>query len=105
MQTGDTWTPHIRRRSVWSRSPREAGRQVLGVDPRHTSQDCPACGHREKSPLWVREFPCPSSGTPLHQDVAAAINILARAWTEPAGTGLHQKPRSRAKPVSCGPPL
>ncbi|RTG99225.1 transposase [Thermus scotoductus] len=64
----------------------EAGRRVIGVDPKHTSQDCPVCGHREKRPLWVREYTCPQCGTLLHRDVAAARNILARARTEPAGT-------------------
>jgi putative transposase len=65
----------------------EAGRRVIGVDPRHTSQDCPACGHRQKHPLWVREYTCPQCGTLLHRDVAAAQNVLARARTEPSGTG------------------
>ncbi|WP_423247861.1 zinc ribbon domain-containing protein [Thermus altitudinis] len=69
------------------RGPKAAGRRVLGVDPKHTSQDCPICGHREKRPLWIREFTCSSCGTPLHRDVAAAINILARARTEPSGMG------------------
>ncbi len=63
----------------------EAGRRVVGVDPKHTSQDCPVCGHREKKPLWVREFTCPACRASLHRDVAAAINILARARTEPSG--------------------
>ncbi|WP_245970011.1 RNA-guided endonuclease InsQ/TnpB family protein [Calidithermus roseus] len=74
----------------------EAGRRVVGVDPKHTSQDCPVCGHREKKPLWVREFTCPACGASLHRDVAAAINVLARSgrvpdrrWarTEPSGMG------------------
>ncbi|MDM7323426.1 MAG: transposase [Thermus sp.] len=55
-------------------------RPVIGVDPRYTSQDCPVCGHREKRPLWVREFTCPVCGTTLHRDIAAAQNILAKAW-------------------------
>ncbi|RIH86850.1 RNA-guided endonuclease InsQ/TnpB family protein [Calidithermus roseus] len=65
----------------------EAGRRVVGVDPKHTSQDCPVCGHREKKPLWVREFTCPACGASLHRDVAAALNVLARARTEPSGMG------------------
>nr|WP_279232216.1 transposase [Thermus albus] len=74
----------------------EAGRRVIGVDPKYTSQDCPVCGHREKKPLWVREFKCPSCGTLLHRDVAAAVNILAKAWTGPSATGLYPEPRSLA---------
>ncbi|WP_243032372.1 RNA-guided endonuclease InsQ/TnpB family protein, partial [Thermus altitudinis] len=65
----------------------EAGRRVIKVDPKYTSQDCPVCGHREKRPLWARESTCPSCGTLPHRDVAAAVNILARARTEPAGIG------------------
>ncbi|WP_243095065.1 RNA-guided endonuclease InsQ/TnpB family protein [Thermus thalpophilus] len=65
-----------------------AGRRVVGVDPKHTSQDCPVCGHREKRPLWVREFTCPACGTLLHRDVAAAQNVLARAWAGPSGKGV-----------------
>jgi putative transposase len=65
----------------------EAGRRVVGVDPKHTSQDCPVCGHRERKPLWVREFRCSGCGGHFHRDVAAALNILAKARTEPAGMG------------------
>jgi putative transposase len=64
-----------------------AGRQVVGVDPKYTSQDCPACGHREKKPLWVREFQCSGCGSHFHRDVAAAINVLSRAGTLPSGMG------------------
>lgn len=63
----------------------EAGRRVIGVDPRYTSQDCPVCGHRERRPLWVRKFTCPACGASLHRDVAAAINVLAKARAEPSG--------------------
>ncbi|WP_244187454.1 RNA-guided endonuclease InsQ/TnpB family protein [Thermus tenuipuniceus] len=63
----------------------EAGRRVVGVDPKHTSQDCPVCGHRERRPLWAREFTCPACGATLHRDVAAAINVLARARVSPQG--------------------
>ncbi|MEM0332946.1 MAG: transposase [Candidatus Aenigmatarchaeota archaeon] len=73
----------------------EAGRQVVKVDPKYTSQDCPVCGHREKRPLWVREFTCPACGASLHRDIAAAINILTKARTEPSGSAKHE-PRSPA---------
>jgi putative transposase len=72
----------------------EAGRRIIRVDPKYTSQDCPVCGHREKHPLWIRVYTCPQCGTLLHRDVAAALNILARSgrvpdrrWarTEPSG--------------------
>ena len=75
----------------------EAGRRVIGVDPKYTSQDCPICGYREKKPLWVREYTCPQCGTHLHRDVAAAQNILARARTGACGecdVTRTAKPRS-----------
>ncbi|QAY18097.1 hypothetical protein [Thermus phage TSP4] len=78
----------------------EAGRRVIGVDPKYTSQDCPICGYREKKPLWVREYTCPQCGTHLHRDVAAAINILARARTEPSVTGTACLSRDTEKPRS-----
>ncbi|GEM88245.1 RNA-guided endonuclease InsQ/TnpB family protein [Meiothermus granaticius] len=65
----------------------EAGRRVVGVDPRHTSQDCPVCGYREKKPLWVRVFRCSGCGSYFHRDVASAINVLTKARTEPSGMG------------------
>lgn len=74
----------------------EAGRQVVKVDPKYTSQDCPVCGYREKKPLWIREYTCPQCGTHLHRDVAAAINILTRARTEPSGSVIPHEPRSLA---------
>lgn len=58
---------------------------VIKVDPKYTSQDCTVCGYREKKPLWVREYTCPQCGTHLHRDIAAAQNILARAWMGPSG--------------------
>ncbi len=78
----------------------EAGRRVVRVDPKYTSQECPVCGHREKRPLWVREYTCSACKTPLHRDVAAARNILVRAWTGPSGMDtamvVPSEPRSPA---------
>lgn len=52
-----------------------AGRQCIAVNPNYTSQDCNVCGHREKHPLWVREFKCASCGIDHHRDVNASLNI------------------------------
>jgi putative transposase len=52
-----------------------AGRQCIAVNPNYTSQDCNVCGHREKHPLWVREFKCASCGTDHQRDVNASLNI------------------------------
>jgi len=60
-----------------------AGRTVIAVDPRNTSQDCSGCGLRVEKPLSQREHQCPICGLHLDRDVNAARNILARAGTPP----------------------
>ncbi len=55
-----------------------AGGEVVRVDPRHTSTDCHACGHRQAMPLRVREFACEGCGLVTDRDVNAARNILQR---------------------------
>lgn len=57
----------------------EAGRQVIEVDPRNTSQACSGCGVFVPKPLSQRWHPCPECGASLHRDVNAARNILRRA--------------------------
>lgn len=57
----------------------EAGRQVIEVDPRNTSQDCSGCGALVPKPLSQRWHDCPHCGTSLHRDVNAARNILQKA--------------------------
>jgi putative transposase len=63
-----------------------AGRVVVSVNPRFTSQDCSVCGHREKHPLWVREFICTKCQSRLNRDQNAAINIRGRAC--PSGANV-----------------
>jgi putative transposase len=76
----------------------EAGRQLIGVDPRYTSQDCPKCGHREKHSLAVHEFTCKGCGAVLNRDWNAAMNILSKGLAVVAQristeTACHEKPR------------
>ena len=54
-----------------------AGRTVIKVDPRFTSQVCSGCGQVRKKSLEVRWHSC-DCGTELDRDVNAAINILER---------------------------
>jgi putative transposase len=54
-----------------------AGRTVIAVDPRHTSQRCAQCGHTEAGNRASQaEFRCLVCGHRAHADVNAAINIL-----------------------------
>lgn len=63
----------------------DAGRTLIAVDPRGTSQQCSACGAVPATPkgLGDRRHTCPC-GYAAHRDVNAARNILARAL-EPTG--------------------
>lgn len=54
-----------------------AGRTVIKVDPRFTSQICSGCGQVRKKDLTERWHTC-DCGTELDRDVNAAINILER---------------------------
>lgn len=54
----------------------EAGRQVIAVDPKHTSQTCHACGHVDAANRVGTVFRCRSCGHTDHADINAARNIL-----------------------------
>ena len=54
-----------------------AGRVVIEVNPRHTSQRCAQCGHvAAGNRISQAEFRCLQCGHADHADVNAAINIL-----------------------------
>jgi putative transposase len=54
-----------------------AGRTVVAVDPRHTSQRCAQCGHvAAGNRVTQAGFRCLACGHEAHADVNAAINIL-----------------------------
>ena len=54
----------------------EAGIGFKAVNPKYTSQDCSACGHREKKALSDRVHHCKACGYTADRDLNAAINIL-----------------------------
>jgi putative transposase len=54
-----------------------AGRVVIAVDPRHSSQRCSSCGHVARgNRLTQATFRCQACGHRAHADINAAINIL-----------------------------
>ncbi|MEO9058007.1 MAG: transposase [Ktedonobacteraceae bacterium] len=63
----------------------EAGRCMIQVSPKYTSQMCSACGIVRKKDLSERWHSC-DCGAELDRDVNAAINILARGQTLLGGT-------------------
>ena len=54
-----------------------AGRAVVLVDPRGTSQRCSGCGWVVQKDLSVRVHDCPSCGLILDRDLNASLNIEA----------------------------
>jgi putative transposase len=65
----------------------EAGRELIRVDPRHTSQRCAECGTVDGASRVGAVFRCVSCSHTDHADVNAARNIL---WA-----GLAQREQSR----------
>jgi putative transposase len=66
------------------------GSQVIGVNPRNTSQACSGCGIIVAKGLNVRVHHCSACGIILDRDINAALNILAlglsvKALTYPDG--------------------
>lgn len=55
-----------------------AGRTILCVNPRGTTQICSGCGEVVPKDLSVRVHDCPHCGLTLNRDLNAARNILAR---------------------------
>ena len=59
----------------------EAGRVLVRVEPRGTSQDCSRCGERVAKELGTRIHDCPFCGLKIHRDLNASLNILRRGLT------------------------
>jgi IS605 OrfB family transposase len=56
----------------------EAGKMVLFVNPKYTSQRCSRCGHVARSNRHGSEFVCKRCGFQIHADLNAARNISDR---------------------------
>ena len=55
------------------------GKPVLAVNPKHTSQECSACGHVSKANRDGEKFVCEECGHIDHADTQASRTILKRA--------------------------
>lgn len=73
----------------------EAGKTIVQVNPKNTSQWCSGCGVIVNKSLAVRTHKCPHCGLEIDRDHNAAINILARA--EPAVVNVDQKIERRLR--------
>lgn len=66
--------------SLLSLKAASAGRTVIAVDPRYTSQACHKCGHTcRENRVSQSRFRCVACGYRANADLNAARNILARA--------------------------
>jgi putative transposase len=57
----------------------DAGRELIAVNPAHTSQACHRCGHVEAANRHRTQFRCLGCGYTADADLNAAANILQRA--------------------------
>jgi len=73
-----------------------AGSAIIAVDPRGTSQTCPACGTIKPKTLAERTHRC-DCGCVLPRDVAAAQIVHRRAF----GIGSGHDLRERSEPVAA----
>lgn len=72
----------------------EAGRTVVAVDPRYTSQTCPQCGTVERKQISERMHRC-DCGCVLDRDVAAAMVIReAGRVSQGAASPVRERRRS-----------
>lgn len=74
-----------------------AGRWVVRVEPRRTTDRCSGCGKLVEKPFWVRVHRCPKCGLVLDRDLNAARNIL-RDGLKQVGWGPAE-----FTPVEIGP--
>jgi len=58
------------------------GTHVEHVKARGTTKECASCGEETAKPIWVREHSCPSCGFECDRDANAAMNVLARGFSE-----------------------
>lgn len=75
-----------------------AGRTVVLVNPRGTTQECSGCGQVVPKDLRVRAHDCPHCGLKIDCDLNAALNILARGLSSIGADSsvTHRSPRLKA---------
>ena len=77
-----------------------AGRELVKVDPRGTSQIC-TCGHRVAKTLQQRRHLCPRCGLSAGRDHVSAQVILSRAGTRPSCVKVEVVDSRLAREAVC----
>ncbi|MFM2415636.1 MAG: hypothetical protein RL385_359 [Pseudomonadota bacterium] len=75
-----------------------AGRALVRVDPRGTSQECSGCGATVRKSLAVRIHACPECGLVMDRDQNAAINIGKRLGHSRRGGVSNGRPNEPRGP-------
>ena len=68
-----------------------AGRKLIKVDPRNTTQKCSSCGSIVKKDLSNRMHECPYCGFSCNRDYNASMNILISGMEQPVAP-IEPKP-------------
>jgi putative transposase len=68
-----------------------AGRKLIKIDPRNTTQRCSACGGIVTKDLSVRVHECPYCGLTCNRDYNASRNILFAGMEQPVAP-IESKP-------------
>jgi len=80
------------------------GVRVVAVDPRHTSQECPRCGHTARENRKGQAlFRCTACGFQHNADWVAATNIARRAGSTGMGREGSGIAAGRCAPNLCKP--
>ena len=77
--------------SMLSYKAQSAGRKLIVVDPRSTSQWCSFCGSIVRKELSDRVHECPYCGFSSNRDYNAALNILSTGMEQPVAP-IESKP-------------
>lgn len=73
----------------------KSGKPVIKVNPKHSSQECPACGHTDKSNRDGEKFVCTQCNYTEHADTKASRTIAKRS-------GLVFPKNNKTLPVDDG---
>lgn len=73
----------------------KAGKPVIAVNSKHSSQECPKCGHVDKRNRSGEKFVCTNCGYTQHADTKASRTIAQRV-------GLVFPKNQKTLPADCG---
>ena len=69
-----SWSPYELERFIEYKA-NDAGKNVVYVNPKHTSQKCSRCGYTDKNNRYGSVFRCKNCGYELNADLNASRNI------------------------------